>query len=512
MNKHLIIILFVFLSILMSAQEKNSIMLPPGAKVEVLFDKSDINVPYSFENLLGHPALVIQDAYCVLEDTSSMFYPLPAGKTPLQIQWTIGPTYYSDGEKLSRFYDDGKAEDLIVTQSKNLRFCLEEENNILYFSTDKTLYSLNWDDMSPTPLCSFDGTITGLTASGQDCCVASGPSLYLCNNQHNYKLFTAPEEIHTFTLGPQGLLFYGTDSGLYCASPQGMICSLSHNGVSDVKCISNSLYVTFLDNSAIHIAPASSFVEVFPKDEAPGNVTHNSYSTLRELSYPEELKLSALTMTIIPEKGLGVVLGNMIILLENGIKGIESTSLPISFEAEEGFYNNNGPVFLKNKDEIWEIGNNKSRQIAKTTSPLFKMYPGEGKDFYLIEKEDSSSVYLCHSESGHIQLFVRTEEAIGAIDGNAKNRTVFARGNDIIQYLDGNFEILYSASRQITALCLVPEGLVFSTPYGVYFLSQNKKLKQLFDIGATQLLYGNATLYIVFRSGEICSINPNEFR
>jgi len=359
-------------------------------------------------------------------------------------------------------------------------------------------------------LCTFDAEINGLALSGNECCVAAGASLFLCNNRHNYKLFTAPEGINTFALGPKGLLFYGTDTGLYCTSPQGSIYNLSPHGVSDVKIIGDSLYVLYLDNSAIRIDPVLSFLDVFPSEDSLSEIDPRAYRTLRVLSSTSALKLNELRMTVFPKKGLGVLIDSMIVIIENGLEHAEGAFLQIDFKTDDYIINKNGPIIMTSGNGIWSVRDKEVKQVAKVNSGALRLFPGEKDSFYLIDRADSSTLYLCNAISGRIKPFVRTEESIVAIDGNAEDKTVFSRGNDIIQYMDGNFEILYSASRPITALCLIPDGLVFSTPYGVYSISEQKKIKQLFDVGATQLLYGNSSLYIVFRSGEICSINPEE--
>ena len=84
----------------LNAQEKYRLMLPPGARAEVLFSESDIEDSYSFENVFDHPVLAIRNGYYYLEDSLGVFMPLPIKDKPIQIQWTIGPTYYSDGGKL----------------------------------------------------------------------------------------------------------------------------------------------------------------------------------------------------------------------------------------------------------------------------------------------------------------------------------------------------------------------------------------------------------------------------
>lgn len=227
--------------------------LPEIAQVEILVSPGEIEENYCFSDFYGSPLLICEDICLVMDSSDHYAFKLPFSGAFHEIQWTSGATFYSKGNEV-RAYDKGLDVPVLKTECDDVIIATCEDVGVFY-TQEKALYLLRYDNSRTVPLYEFDQDINDIVLDAVLCYVASGNSVYLVGDQV-YELFTCGECVNTIALIDDESLLFGTDSGLFSYTCPNESRCIIDKGVRQVRKIGDSVFAVFTDGSSVKITSA----------------------------------------------------------------------------------------------------------------------------------------------------------------------------------------------------------------------------------------------------------------
>lgn len=263
--RKVVTLLMLVAEIHLFAQNIN-ILLPEGTKIDVLAKTGEFTKPNSLRIGPNGQLYIITDGVCInYFMPNSTVLAFPSEFYLSDIYWLDGgDCLFSDS---SSVYYRVEANDsvfrILHTDMKSLCFKPSHKGIYFYKSGGTGLYFFSYTDTTAKKICDFASPITDIDVLADNCFVAFGNAVGVIIDNMNYlSLFKIGTLVNSITVNADGILFYGTNEGLFYYDDAEHQFQIGDLGVRELLSYNDDLYVVFLDNSSACIHGVTAYSDI----------------------------------------------------------------------------------------------------------------------------------------------------------------------------------------------------------------------------------------------------------
>ena len=247
--------------------------LPKGASFEALLQEGRVLKPYFYRADHQNNIYMVSDYGVCLNifDPKKTMYVFPKSFNMTDVFWVSSQDcLFSDRSSIySRNIKTGSVLQLIQTSMHYIRFKVAP-SGIYYFDKNGTeLYFFSFSSADSKKLCQFAKPIVDICVAGNLCFVAYGETVGIIseNNQYHH-FFKINDALTSIEVGANGVLFYGTNSGLfYRDSKRGLLQPIIALGVDNLFLKGEDLYAVFVNGSSARFRGISAYKAINAKKQ-----------------------------------------------------------------------------------------------------------------------------------------------------------------------------------------------------------------------------------------------------
>ena len=241
-------------------------LLPEGTKFDVLAKTGEFAKPNSLRIGPNGQLYIITDGICVnYFMPKSTILAFPSEFYMSDIYWLDGgDCLFSDSTSV---YYRVEANDsvfrILHTDMKSLCFKPSRKGIYFYKSGGTELHFLSYANSVAKKICDFASQITDIEVLADNCFVAFGNTVGVIIDNMNYlSLFKIGTSVNSIAVNADGILFYGTNEGLFYYDDAERQFQIGNLGVRELLSYNDDLYVVFLDNSSACIHGVTAYSDI----------------------------------------------------------------------------------------------------------------------------------------------------------------------------------------------------------------------------------------------------------
>lgn len=473
-----------------------------GMSLVKIFAANEMSSPYFFRSGPNCEPYIVSDGICIgltEAPSSAIVFPL---EFPLKdIYWDKTGNYlYSDNTNIYLFDSNENSSTMLLNSNvANLNFRIGDTAIFYYQTNDSSLYICNYEDLTSSLLYKFDCKICDLRVIGNICIAACDNQISLLSGNEN-KLILEDTDIINAVEIVEGILFYGTDNGLFCFDGIDSY-KITEGDVVNLSYIGEDLYIVYNDNSALKIDDIKDRCRMFYP--IVNELRLKDGKTLVEVG---EMDISSNQLCVFPNNGIFLLTGNELISLEENEK-TPIVRIPKLIAPEDIVFTESN-VYAKNDTTIVSC-TPELKPIHAFDTNQFQILPTTDNNLFILSKLDSiSMVFSCDVAIKNVMPFVKLSDDILFVAGDT-TQCILVTPNHIYSVQEKKAWPMLDYFEPIVTATLTKSGLIFATENNILMLNGVNNVSLIAERGCRRLLSDVNTLYIYYDDGSLLSYDLN---
>lgn len=153
--------------------------------------------------------------------------------------------------------NSGERHLIVGTEGMITSFCLSEEG--IFFTEKDCLLFKPFSDGEVKALICADEAIGPVSVADNVCFFGVGKEIFAIQGPSMAKIYSAQSEVLTLAAHPDGSVFFGTNSGVYCITPDLKEAEIVSSPARSLDIVGSNLFLSFIDASCVMITNITLF-------------------------------------------------------------------------------------------------------------------------------------------------------------------------------------------------------------------------------------------------------------